>query len=125
MTYISLLLYIYLIILFYHYKILVLEVLIFGGIFSLILKNYFKEKRPNGLSYGMPSSHMQMYTILLFGLLFSREYILAGITLALIVATFISKSVNNEHDTRQLLAGIYIGFILSFVIKEINKNLLM
>lgn len=125
MTYISLLLYIYLAILIVEYKLLVAEVIIFGGVLSLLLKNYFKENRPNGLSYGMPSSHMQMYTILLLGLIFSRNYILAGITGVFLVITFISKLLNNEHDIRQLGAGIFIGSVLGLMLEIINKNLVM
>ena len=116
---ISSLLFIFLIILFPVYPILIIFVFFFGILFSMLLKNIFKQQRPSFNNYindyGMPSTHIQSYSILLSYFIINKNYSLATITLFLIIITYISKLHNKDHTNEQMVIGFLIGqFIMLF-----------
>jgi membrane-associated phospholipid phosphatase len=111
------LLYIYLLIIFFIYPIISIIVILFSTINELFIKNIIKEKRPNGLEYGMPSSHALSYSLLTL-LLINNNYLLLIISLILLLITCISKYINNEHSIKQLIVGSSIGSIIGYLINS-------
>jgi hypothetical protein len=109
---INLLLYIYLLIIFFIYPNITILVSIFTLINEFIIKNIIKENRPNGLPYGMPSSHAFAYSLLTILLFLSHNYFLCIISFILLLITFISKVVNYEHSIKQYFAGIFFGLLV-------------
>jgi hypothetical protein len=113
-------LYIYLFILFFIYPIKVIIVSILTLINELFIKNIIKENRPNGIPYGMPSSHAFAYSLLTILLINNNstfiENLLFIISLILLLITFISKVINNEHSIKQYIIGSCFGGIIGYFI---------
>lgn len=105
------LLYIYLFIIVLIYPIKAILAGFLTLINEFIIKNIIKENRPNGLPYGMPSSHALCYSILTV-LLIPDNIVLSIISTILLLITFISKVVNYEHSIKQYLAGIFFGLFI-------------
>ena len=82
-----------------------------------IIKRTIKQDRPNGRSmHGMPSGHCSYYfsfSTMLFYL--STNYIF---TISIIISIIIAyqRIISKNHYKRQVIVGILLGYIISFLI---------
>ena len=96
------------------------------GIFNeYIIKEYIRELRPNGLGYGMPSTHMIIYTIIFISLITNnnKKYTFINVIVFIIILlTIWYKNKIMDHDSKQILYGILIGAICAIAINYVVKS---
>lgn len=118
---VSNLLYLVLIFLFISQYINIVGIAVVLGIgLSLLLKHLIGIPRPNGMGYGMPSTHAQTYMILIILMAFDWYYhhstmsmVLTIVLIILWILTGFDKIANKEHSFNQYAIGSIIGFIIS------------
>ena len=97
--------------------------ILFLNILVKILKNIFKEKRPNNKKYGMPSSKATVMTFILC--YFTNIYKLKNNTIFILciltILILFIKHLYKEHSFFQLLVGCIIGYIFANIIIFISK----
>ena len=95
----------------------------FGGYLFIILlvkylKHYFKQKRPNGSSGGMPSSRAATvsYIATIAFIRHAMNNVTRAFVLLVCTTLFAMKIINKEHSVMQMVAGAIIGIATAYTV---------
>lgn len=95
----------------------------FGGYLFIALvvkylKHYFKQKRPNGSSGGMPSSRAATvsYIATIAFIRHAMNHVTQAVVLMVCIALFAMKLASREHTVAQMALGAAIGIATAYAV---------
>ena len=101
------------------YQVIVLiSGILFSQIFVKILKEIIKQNRPiKSKTYGMPSSRSTVISFIVFYLIFVNKFKLSTkfIIIILVLLSLSIKYIIKEHSIYQLIVGVILGIIISYL----------
>jgi len=114
------------------YLLLFLIGLFINSQFNSVLKSLIKEPRPSNVSkyegaqqYGMPSGHAQsVFFSLTFLYLVKTSYWLLLTMLFFAALTLYQRSSSNEHNSKQLLVGSFVGLVSGYAWFKLSKYII-